>query len=271
VSYFTILVLGFSLLARSHAAELDSLKIPAGQAGDSVLALVIVPGRGPVPPAGWPVVYLLHGFGANPYAMLEITDLGAAADHYGIAIVCPDGRPESWYLDSPLDSTSHVETTIIERVLPLVESRYPLRRDRYGRGIVGLSMGGHGALYLALRHPGLFGAAASVSGVLDLTETTQPAALARQLGTFEENAPRWKASSVLALVDSLPESGLALSIDCGLQDPFIAGNRRVHQKLLLQRIDHIYTERPGGHDRPTFGRALQQQLLFFGEFFRAGK
>jgi S-formylglutathione hydrolase FrmB len=203
--------------------------------------------------------------------MLELTDLGAAADHYEIAIVCPDGRPESWYLDSPLDSTSHVETMIIERVLPQVEHRYPLRRDRYGRGILGLSMGGHGALYLALRHPGLFGVAASVSGVLDLTETTQPAALARRLGTFEEYAARWRANSVVALVDSLPGGQLALSIDCGLQDPFIAANRRVHQKLLMRQIDHVYTERPGSHDRDTFARALRQQLLFLGEWFGAGK
>jgi S-formylglutathione hydrolase FrmB len=130
-------------------------------------------------------------------------------------------------------------------------------------------MGGHGALYLALRHPELFGAAASVSGVLDLTETTQPEALARQLGSFEFHARRWRGMSVLALVDSLEPGQLELSIDCGLQDPFLAGNRRVHEKLLLRRIDHIYAERPGGHDRPTFARALEHQLLFLSDFFHA--
>jgi S-formylglutathione hydrolase FrmB len=267
VKHITAIALCSLLMARIDAAELDSLRIAGTAPGDSVLTLVVVPHSKGAPPAGWPVVYLLHGYGANPYTLLELTDLGAAADHYGIAIVCPDGRPESWYFDSPVDSTSRVETAIIERVLPAVESRYALRRDRKGRGIAGISMGGHGALYLALRHTALFGAAASVSGVLDLTETTQPEALARRVGTFEEEARRWRGMSVLALVDSLLPDQMALSIDCGLQDPFIAGNRRVHDKLLLRRINHVYTERPGGHDRPTFARALDHQLLFLSDFF----
>jgi len=267
VKQITAIALCSLLVARIDAAELDSVWIAGTAPGDSVLALVILPHSEGAPPAGWPVVYLLHGFGATPYALLELTDLGAAADHYGIAIVCPDGRPASWYFDSPLDSSSQVETAIIKRVLPGVESRYPLRRDRKGRGIAGVSMGGHGALYLALRHAALFGAAASVSGVLDLIETTQPAALARRVGTFEEEAPRWRAMSVLALVDSLGPDQMALSIECGLQDPFLEGNRRVHNRLLLRRVNHVYTERPGGHDRPTFARALEHQLLFLSDFF----
>ena len=257
------------LVAQTDGAQLDSLWVPGFAPGDSLFTIVAVPDAVPAPETRIPVVYLLHGFGATPRTMLELIDLRAAADRYDIVIVCPDGRPDSWYFDSPVDSTYRVESVMTRNVLPWVESRYNVRQDREGRGIVGISMGGHGAIYLALRHPELFAVAASVSGVLDLTETTQPAALARRLGSFEEHTPYWRGMSVLALVDSLVPGRLDLSIDCGLQDPFIAGNRRVHEKLVLRGIDHLYTEHPGGHDRKTFVRALEHQLLFMNHFFHA--
>jgi len=255
------------LLGRAGAASVDSLWVPGASEGEATFVLVIVPDREEPPEEGWPVVYLLHGYGADPRAMLEVADLPAAADRYGMAIVCPDGRPDSWYFDSPLDSTVRVETVLMHGVVPQVEARYGFRHDRSGRAIVGVSMGGHGALYLAVRHPERFGAAASISGVLDLTETTQPEALARRLGSFERYTGRWRGMSVLALADSVDPGDVRISIDCGLQDPFLAGNRRVHQKLLLRGVSHVYTERPGGHDRQTFAHALRQQLLFCGEFF----
>jgi len=257
--------------APAGGAAVDSVWIPGPAVGDSVLAIVITPTVSPPSRAASPVVYLLHGFAAHPRTMLELMDLPGVADRYDIGIVCPDGRSDSWYFDSPVDTSYRVETAIIEKVVPWVDSCYGFRRDREGRGIVGISMGGHGALYLALRHPELFGAAASISGVLDLTETTQPAALARRLGAFEDHLRRWRSLSVLALVDSLMPHRLALSLDCGLQDPFIDGNRRVHARLLLRGIDHLYTERPGGHDRPTFSAALEQQFLFLSRFFDASR
>ena len=84
------------------------------------------------------------------------------AGQFGIAILTPDGDPFGWYLDSPLRSDSQQESYLIEELLPDAEASLGLHRLR--RSIAGLSMGGHGALGLSLKHPRLFRSASSMSG-----------------------------------------------------------------------------------------------------------
>ncbi|HEX2532399.1 MAG TPA: alpha/beta hydrolase-fold protein, partial [Chitinophagaceae bacterium] len=112
-----------------------------------------------------PVVYLLHGYSGS-YADW-ITKAGGfekAADRYGMLIVCPDGGYGSWYWDSPVDPAFRYETYVSDELVKWVDGRYKTIRNRSGRAITGLSMGGHGALYLAIRHQDVFGAAGSMSG-----------------------------------------------------------------------------------------------------------
>lgn len=82
-------------------------------------------------------------------------------------IVCPDGR-NSWYWDSPVDPSMQMESFFTDCLIPTVDSLYRTMPARGGRAITGLSMGGHGALWLAWRHPDLFGAAGSMSGGVDI-------------------------------------------------------------------------------------------------------
>lgn len=114
----------------------------------------------------WPVVYLLHGFRGRYDTWINKTQpaLPEAASRMGEIIVCPDGGFSSWYWDSPIDSTMRYETYITQELIPAIDSLYQTRPSRKGRAITGYSMGGHGALYLALRHPSLFGACGSMSG-----------------------------------------------------------------------------------------------------------
>jgi len=129
-------------------------------------------------------------------------------------------------------------------------------------------MGGHGGLYLAIRHHGLFAAAGTISGVLDLWDTTQPRELSRRLGTTEDYPDRWEEYSVINMVDSLRGVDIDIVIDCGVDDPFIDNNRAVHERLLDLGIPHDYSERPGGHTWLFWKRAVEYQMMFFGESFR---
>ncbi|MFZ0389663.1 MAG: alpha/beta hydrolase-fold protein, partial [Calditrichia bacterium] len=131
-----------------------------------------------------------------------------------------------------------------------------------------LSMGGHGSLYLAIRHPQTYAVVSAMSGVLDLRHTTQPAALAEKLGALEEFPGRWINNSVINMADSLQADSLSILIDCGVDDIFIESNRLFHRRLLSRNIPHSYIERPGGHTADYWKNAIDYHLLYFQKFFR---
>jgi len=96
--------------------------------------------------------------------------LSKYADRYDFIIVCPDGNYSNWYMDSPVDSSFRYETYMARELLQWVDEHYKTIRSREGRAITGLSMGGHGAFYLAFRNQDTFGAAGSMSGGVDIKE-----------------------------------------------------------------------------------------------------
>ena len=211
---------------------------------------------------------MLHGFGGNYRSWIDAVDIADLADRSQCVLVCPDGSRSSWYLNSPIDTLSQYETFVVHDVIPWVNRHLPVDSSRNGRAITGISMGGHGGLYLAIRHHGLFAAAGTISGVLDLWDTTQPRELSRRLGTTEDYPDRWEEYSVINMVDSLRGVDIDIVIDCGVDDPFIDNNRAVHERLLDLGIPHDYSERPGGHTWLFWKRAVEYQMMFFGESFR---
>ena len=94
-------------------------------------------------------------------------ELGKIADEKGIIFVCPDGK-NSWYWDSPKNPSYRYETFISNELINYIDANYPTVASRDKRAITGLSMGGHGALYNAIRHKDVFGAAGSTSGGVDI-------------------------------------------------------------------------------------------------------
>lgn len=216
----------------------------------------------------FPVVYLLHGYGGNYAAWVKTAPhTVATADMANAIIVCPDGAIGSWYFDSPIDSTYRYETYIAQEVPAYIDGHYRTVNNRKARAIAGLSMGGHGALFLAIRHSDTFGAAVSMSGGVDFTPFPNNWEIAKQLGPYSENKERWEANTVYSLASQLKNDELAISIECGVNDFFLDVNRKLHQRLLDLKINHDYTERPGSHSWAYWDNAIQFQMLFFKHFF----
>ena len=144
----------------------------------------------------YPVLYLLHGFGGSYTTWQNINDLRPLAVACGMIVVCPDGA-NSWYWDSPLDPASQFETFVAQELPDWVDARYLTIPSREGRAVTGLSMGGHGALWVALRHKDRFGAAGSTSGGVDIRPFPDSWEMKKQLGELKDNPERWNAHTVI--------------------------------------------------------------------------
>ena len=134
----------------------------------------------------FPVIYLLHGFSDNHTGWAKEGVAGKLADLHDVIFVIPDGGYDSWYFDSTMTPEYQYETFVSKELIEYVDSNYKTIRDREARAITGLSMGGHGALYLAFRHQDVFGSAGSTSGGVDIRPFPDNWNIKTRIGSIEE-------------------------------------------------------------------------------------
>jgi len=251
------------------AATVDTILIYSNAMHKEFKCVVIKPDSYKKRNVSFPVVYLLHGAGGDFSNWIKkVPAIKNYADEYKLLIICPDGSNYSWYLDSPIDSSMRYETYIGIEVPAYIDAHYSTIKDRRRRAIAGLSMGGHGALFLAFRHAGFFGACGSMSGVVDLNSSRNKYELTKRLGDTVRNTENWKKLSVINVIEEQPKDTLAIIFDCGIDDPFYPYNKKLHEKMLNLKIAHDYIERPGNHNWNYWANALEYQLLFFRNYFQ---
>jgi len=230
----------------------------------------------------FPVLYLLHGgSGAFDDWHKKVTKPGLVnklANDYNLIIVTPGVGPSSYYFDSPLMDSVHYETYIIKELIPEIDKKYRTLAKKESRAITGLSMGGHGSITLSAKHPELFVAAGSMSGVMNIDtrlwkvpESFQQLRMSQQKEMLGEDlnyeAP-YSTYTAVGLVDEMKENGIALIIDIGVDDFLIETNRQIHELLLINGTDHDYTERPGAHTWDYWTEALPFHLLFISKHLK---
>lgn len=267
--FFSACVL-FSL--HSLAATVDTISIYSNAMQKEYKCVVIKPSSYKKSKKAFPVVYLLHGH-SGWYAnwIIRMPELKEHADNYQLIIVCPDGGFNSWYVDSPVDSTVRFETYVSKEIPEYIDAHYKTIKDRKGRAITGLSMGGHGGLFLGFRHSDFFGACGSMSGGVDLSPFKKNWEISKKVGDTILHADNWKNFSVINLIEKPVTDSLAIIIDCGSEDFFFTVNNNLHQKMLQLKIPHEYIVRPGKHNWSYWKNAVEYQLLFFRNYFTAMK
>ena len=274
--------------------------------------LVYLPaGYDEAPGRRWPVFYYLHGLTGDETSWVRGGHLDEAADRLGLAaiVVMPDGD-DGFYADSARaidydacmrDGTGlfipqmqpraktcvrhHAYETYLTRdLIGDVDATYRTIARRDARAIAGLSMGGFGALELAMRHPDLFAATASHSGVdallyggphpyvpgkvVQSDVKTWGAAVgeigAWVRGIFGSELASWQGYDPATLVAKLQPGQLAIYLDCGTEDSFALndGAAYLHDLLLARHIDHAFFLGPGGHDFSFWIPRLPESLKF---------
>ena len=227
----------------------------------------------------YPVVYLLHGgSGAFSDWHQKVTEKGIVnqmAEEHKVLIVTPGVGPASYYYDSPLLDTVRYETYMIQELIPFIDKNYRTLAQKESRAITGLSMGGHGAITLAAKHPTLFIAAGSMSGVMNIDtdfwkvgedfRSLRKKGQIEMLGPINYQGPLFNPYTAVGLVDQLKNQKVSLIIDCGVDDFLIETNRQMHSLLMEKKVAHEYIERPGAHTWNYWTEALPVQFFFLSK------
>jgi len=277
-----ILVLTLSCHAQSVSpARVETVRFKSKLVGATLPYVVVLPPRyGQQPNPGtqvsYPVLYLLHGLDGHYDNWILKTKLREYAAQYQMIIVTPEGN-DAWYTDSATVLTDKYETYLLEELIPDVESRFRAIKEREGRAIAGLSMGGYGALKFGVKYPDKFILAASMSGALDAAEytdsnqgfawgTLRPSILK----TFGPGDSAVRASNNLRKIfRELSTQRIAslpyFYLDCGTEDGFFATSLALAAILRERRIPHEYRELPGNHVWTQWDQQVREVLRIAAE------
>jgi S-formylglutathione hydrolase FrmB len=269
----TLLAVGSVCLTLGlRAAEISKASVHSDSMNADFTAGILLPASyQKEPQKRFPVVYLLDGYSGNGTRLLDQLykdSFSAKADALNLILVAV-GCVNKWYFDSPVDASVRWQTFLLQELIPYVDAHYRTVADRKGRAITGLSMGGHGAFYTAFRNPGVFAAAASTSGGVDIRPFAEKWDLAKVLGISSKEAASktWEENTVVNNLHKLPGAGLAIYFDCGTSDFFLNVNRDLHQRMESQGIRHEYAEFPGGHTVAYWGETFPRHMEFFAQVF----
>lgn len=218
----------------------------------------------------FPVVYLLHGLTGQSSNWLEKTRVALYATHYDLFIVMVEGG-NGWYTDSATVPADKYESYILSELIPDVEKRFRVSSVREGRAIAGLSMGGYGAFKFGLKHPEMFGLAASMSGAFGAAawnekDLSGPGVISESLlKTFgPADSPTRAANDVFKLAREVAAKKIAplpyFYVDCGTEDFLFSNNRDFVNLLVELKFPHEYRQRPGAHAWTYWDLQVQEIL-----------
>ena len=199
-----------------------------------------------------PAVYLLHGGGGGFHDWTNYSDVAKYAEH-NLILIMPEGN-SSYYTNSAEQPGDRYEDYIVKDLISDVEGRFPVATGRENRAIVGVSMGGFGAIKLALKRPELFAFAAGLSPAIDVP--SRPFSIKRIqqwrvhrsiFGAWGSQTRRDNDPFVLAR-SADPNQTPYLFLTCGEREGLLPANRAFAAVLAKRNFQYEFHIRPSGHD-----------------------
>lgn len=235
--------------------KIDTISYSSKTVGNDRKAIIYTP-PGYSKNKKYPVLYLLHGIGGDEKEWLNggkpqviLDNLYAAGKLEPMIVVMPNGRAMkddrsigNIMSKDKIEAFSIFEKDLLNDLIPFVEKKFSVYKDREHRAIAGLSMGGGQSLNFGLGNLQKF---AWVGGFSSAPNTKLPTELVPD--------PK-KAKDMLKL----------LFISCGASDNLMINSKRTHDYLVQNKVPHIYFIEPGVHDFKVWKNGLYMfsQLLF---------
>jgi len=247
---------GFDSLRTEIAhGKIDSISYPSKTVGVNRKALIYTP-PGYSKNKKYPVLYLLHGIGGDEREWLKgghpeiiLDNLYAQKKIEPMIVVMPNGRAmkddrvgKNMMAPDRVEAFATFEKDLLNDLIPYIEKKFPVIKDREHRAIAGLSMGGGQSLNFGLGNLDKF---AWIGGFSSAPNTKPPEQL---VPDPEEARNKLKV----------------LWISCGDNDGLITYSQRTHDYLNANDVPHIYYIEPGVHDFKVWKNSLYMfsQLLF---------
>ncbi|HEY4764516.1 MAG TPA: alpha/beta hydrolase family protein [Candidatus Sulfotelmatobacter sp.] len=215
------------------------------------------------------VVYLLHGSGGGFRDWTNYSDVAGFAES-GYVLVMPEGGA-SYYTNAVDPTEDRYEDYIVQDLISEVENKFPVAPGRRNRAIVGVSMGGFGAVKLALRHPELFIFAGGISSAIDVPRRTFSLKRLQQsrhysaiFGPSGSPTRRNNDPFVLARTANV-EAAPYFFLTCGEQEGLLPANREFAALLAQLRFRFEFHTVRGGHDWNQWNAWLPQVFQSLGE------
>jgi putative tributyrin esterase len=198
-----------------------------------------------------PVIYLLHGGGEGFRNWSNESDVARYA-RAGLILVMPEGD-ESYYMNEVESPQNRFEDYITQDLIADVEGRFPARRDRQARAVIGISMGGFAAVDYAFMHPELFAFAGALSPSIDVPFRRFSIKRIGQWWKFRTifgpagSKERSDRNPFALARDANPKMMPFIYLTAGEQEPLLDPNRRFAALLKQRNFAYEFHTNPGGH------------------------
>jgi len=270
-----------SVLAQ-EARVLDNLSLASEVLGGERKFAVYLPPDYETSSRAYPVLYLLHGYTDDHTGWIQFgevhhiaTQAIANGEATPMIIVMPDADTGTPGYINALSGNWNYEDFFFNELIPHVEDRFRIKKNKRFRAIAGLSMGGGGSFIYALRRPDLFSSAAPLSASLgpqSLEEMKDFSYLGYDATHYtQKDFKRYsQRNNPLELVDQMETNVLnsvRWYIDCGDDDFLYRANSLMHIKMRDKGVKHEFRIRDGGHSWTYWRSALPKVLSFISDHF----
>jgi len=229
--------------------------------------------------AGHPVHFYAPPSGGRGRAIIYLHPVGqellhdrpaftSVLDDLGLPCACPEGKL-TWWSDRvcrDFDPVLTAERWLVEHVTPAVVSKYEVAMSRVG--LLGISMGGQGALRLAFKHPRVFPAVAALAAAIDYHQFHGLGYTLDEMYDSKEQCRQDTAIMHIHPSDYPPHIFFAIDPTDG---DWFRGNDRLHEKLNALGIPHVCDLRTqaGGHSWTYFDHLAGRAIRFLDEGLQA--
>jgi len=225
--------------------------------GKATAMYVILPDPSIEPP--YFTLYQFHGLSDDYTIWMRRTSIERYVAGLPLVVVMPDGG-RGFYTDA-VEGYAY-ESHIMKDTIEFIERYFPVRQSRSHRAVGGLSMGGYGAMKLALKYPKVFGSVAAHSSAL-LAGQEEEFSRSGEFRRIFGESPAGGGDDVFALAEGLAGKDIpAIRFDCGKSDFLLEANRKFHRHLSRLKIKHTYREYPGGHEWDYWDAHFPKALKF---------